>query len=388
MSLLNIQNKITEAIDKNEYALGIFLDLSKAFDTVNHNILLKKLENYGVRGVALSWFEDYLNNRKQQVKCNNTFSGFRDVKFGVPQGSILGPLLFLIYINDLPNTSSLLHFILFADDSNVFISHKLYDNVFNQINNELKSVTDWFKANKLSLNLNKTNYILFSSHRKPIPHQTGTVLIDNILIPQVKSVKFLGVYVDQHMTWTDHIHQISLKVAKNIGILSRLAYLLPTKVLLTLYYSLIYPYLSYCNMIWASNYSSRLDRIKILQKRIVRIIMRLPYSSHTAQAFRQLGILRIDEINRLQISEFMHRYTYKTLPVAYANYFNLTSDFHSYNTRNLNTYRSEFARTNLRKFSIKSIGPHTWNSLPCEFRYISNLNLFKKQLKLWLINLV
>jgi retron-type reverse transcriptase len=97
MSLLNIQNKITEAIDKNEYALGIFLDLSKAFDTVNHNILLKKLESYGVRGVALSWFEDYLNNRKQQVKCNNTFSGFRDVKFGVPQGSILGPLLFLIY---------------------------------------------------------------------------------------------------------------------------------------------------------------------------------------------------------------------------------------------------------------------------------------------------
>src|SRR5688572_8908448 len=129
------------------------------------DILIKKLENYGVRGIPLSWFKDYLTHRQQQIKCNGTTSRFKLIKFGVPQGSILGPLLFLIYINDLPNTSSILNFVLFADDSSVFFSHKSYDELFRILNQELLLVSDWFKANKLSLNLAKTNYILFCSHR-------------------------------------------------------------------------------------------------------------------------------------------------------------------------------------------------------------------------------
>jgi hypothetical protein len=245
MPLINIQDKITQAIDKNEYSVGIFLDLSKAFDTVDHNILIKKLENYGVRGIPLSWFKDYLTHRQQQVKCNGTTSKFKLIKFGVPQGSILGPLLFLIYINDLPNTSSILHFVLFADDSNVFFSHKSYDEVFRILNQELLLLSDWFKANKLSLNLAKTNYIIFCSHMKSTPQQKKKVQIDTTDIPQVKSVKFLGVYVDQHLTWNNHIEQIALKIAKNIGILTRISYLLHKNIMLT-FNILFYDLSIYC----------------------------------------------------------------------------------------------------------------------------------------------
>ena len=246
---------------------------------------------------------------KQQVKCNGATSSWKLIKFGVPQGSILGPLLFLIYINDLPNVSSILHFVLFADDSNIFVSHKSYDELFRILNENIVLVSEWFRANKLSLNLTKTNYILFCSHRKTIPNLTSKVSIDNVNIPQVKEVKPLVVCVDQYLTWNRHIEHIALKLAKNIGIIKRISYLLPRSILLTLYYSMVYPYLSYCNMIWASNYNSRFKRIIVLQKRIVRIIACSPYSSHSEHLFTQLGILTVLQVKQLQMCEFMHRYT-------------------------------------------------------------------------------
>jgi len=376
MSLINLQEQITTAIDNNEFSVGIFIDLAKAFDTVDHGILLKKLQHYGIRGVTHQWFSSYLTNRNQQVICNGILSKFQQVKYGVPQGSNLGPLLFLIYINDLPNTSTILNFIIFADDTNVFHSHKSLDELYQIINHEITYVVDWFRINKLSLNINKTNFILFRSHRKLIPEISIQLLIDGNIIPQVSTTKFLGIHIDQHLNWSEHIKIISMKIAKNTGILNRLASYVPQQVLLNLYYSLIYPYLAYGNIVWASNYMHRLHKINILQKRAVRIIARVLPSTHTSQFFSRFKILRLNQINTIQISEFMYRHKHKLLPSVFNDYFNVTSDTHTYLTRQVESYRGIYARTNTRLFALRSTGPSVWNNIPVSTRHLPNLNLF------------
>jgi hypothetical protein len=159
MAVMEMYDKISEARDNGHFSVGIFLDLSKAFDTVNHEILISKLNHYGIRGICLNWIRDYLRGRKQCVSYNGHASPMLDVKCGVPQGSILGPLLFLIYVNDISHTSTTLQFLMFADDTNLFMSSKSLGELVDKLNIELQKVNNWFKANKLSLNLNKTNYI-------------------------------------------------------------------------------------------------------------------------------------------------------------------------------------------------------------------------------------
>jgi retron-type reverse transcriptase len=155
MALLDMYNRISEANEKNEYSIGIFIDLSKAFDTINHSILLQKLNSYGIRGLANDWFRSYLTNRKQFVSFNGVNSSCRTVTCGVPQGSVLGPLLFILYINDIINCSKLLHFIVFADDTILFYSCKDIHLLQRIVDTELKKLAEWFKANRLSLNIKK-----------------------------------------------------------------------------------------------------------------------------------------------------------------------------------------------------------------------------------------
>ena len=193
LAIIELVDRVTKAIDRGEYTIGIFLDLSKGFDTIDHKILIQKLDHYGIRGITQLWFQDYLKNRKQIVKYNQIKSKEMVIKSGVPQGSILGPILFLLYINDIENCSKLISFILFADDTNIFYSNKCLKTLSNIIQTEIDKVAEWLNVNKLSLNTTKTKIILFRSPNKK-PSQTIKININGKNIEQlVKSTTFLAV---------------------------------------------------------------------------------------------------------------------------------------------------------------------------------------------------
>jgi len=214
MAILEMYDKISAAIDDGEFAVGIFLDLSKAFDTLDHDILIAKLDYYGVRGVALDWFKSYLHCRKQYVLLNGQSSTMSSVVCGVPQGSILGPLLFILYINDIVNCSDILHFILFADDTNLFYSHKDLAELFLIVNWELSKLSEWFRANKLSLNAIKSNFILFGHKRMPQNCADVNLFLDGNRLERVTSTKFLGVFLDEKLKWTQHLNHVAIKLAR------------------------------------------------------------------------------------------------------------------------------------------------------------------------------
>ena len=241
---MELVNKISEAIDNNDYTIGVFLDLSKAFDTVNQDILLHKLEHYGIRGVALNWLKNYLSNRKQIVKYNSTKSESLKIKCAVPQGPVLGPLLFLIYMNDIYKCSQLLSFILFADDTNLFLSHQDINTLYNTINQALKKITTWLSTNKLSLNVNKTHFMIFKTKNKKLT-QHMSIMINGEQIEQVKSTKFLGLYIDEQLLEISLINHVTMKISKLAGMMAKARHYLPLKTLQNIYYTNIYPYLIY-----------------------------------------------------------------------------------------------------------------------------------------------
>ena len=255
-ALIQLYDKLSDAIDEGNVTLGLFIDLSKAFDTVNHDILLAKLEFYGVRGVALEWFKSYLSCRSQFVQYNGYSSSSKYIKCGVPQGSILGPLLFLLnIINDLCDVSKALDFILFADDTNIFYSHKDQNYLMEIVNTELKKLSSWFQANKPSINIKKSNFILFKTKQNRRTLDLHFSINENE-IDRVHEVLFLGVILDEHLSWKPQIQNVARKISKSIGIICKSSFYLNKNSLCTLYYSLVYPYLHYCASIWGSTYQS------------------------------------------------------------------------------------------------------------------------------------
>ena len=282
-------------MDSNNVPVNIYIDLSKAFDTLNHSILLSKLEYYGITGRSYDLLKNYLSNRSQYVGFNGHISNTLPISTGVPQASVLGPLLFLIYIDDLPQVSHIFDMLMYADDTT------LYCNI-NQtitaetINRELIKISQWLGANKLSLNVVKTKFMVFHASKKSVIYTELQINGNNI--ERVTQFIFLGLILESNLSWNKHINYISLKVSKAIGILLKSVY--PLSVLLTLYNTLVLPYFNYGILTWGSIVIED-HHLHKLQKKAVRIITQSDYIAHTEPLCKQNRLIKLPNMFSLAV---------------------------------------------------------------------------------------
>ena len=383
-ALTDITETIRQALDNKKLACGVFVDLQKAFDTVNHDILIAKLDHYGIRGLTNDWFSSYLTNRSQFVSILGYNSSTKPINHGVPQGSVLGPLLFLIYINDLHSAIKKSKVYHFADDTNLLNINASPKKMQKDINLDLKILYKWLLANKISLNCDKTEIIFFHKPGDSAPELI--IKMNGHRIFPSKNLRYLGIYLDETLNGGFHCQTLAKKLKRANGMLCKARHYISKDDLKNLYYAIFSSHLMYGCQIWGQTINSFNQKITKLQNRALRIITFSDFQADSNPLYANLNILKLADQIKLQNCIFVYDALTKVSPICFHDYFTLTKAIHSLNTKNANlgclfVTRSDTVTYGLNSITSKCIS--IWNVMTKKIN-VDLLTFKRYQLKIYI----
>ena len=387
-ALIKTLDKWNIEIDKGNYIGAVFVDLSKAFDMVNHKLLIAKLNSFGITGIENKWFKSYLNNRTQCVSVNGTISNPKTIMSGVPQGSILGPLLFLLFINDMSDSIMNSTVDMYADDTLIYFCHRDVKTIETCLNNDLASLSKWLDDNLMKANVSKTNVMLLGTSAKTSRINHINVVMNNCTVEKVNSFKYLGVNIDANLKWNDHVSNVCRKMCNCLGILRRIKPFVPQSSLITIYNTMFLPHLDYGIIVWSNCGHSNLSKLQKLQNTAMRIILGAPFRTHIKDMLKTLGFMDVRDRISYVTGCMMYKVLNGKTPDYLNDLFKHVNNIHPICTRQSKAGDLYIPKcnTNYGKSAFHYKGCVIWNVLSKNIRnantFMSFKMNFKKNLKL------
>ena len=375
-AVLDFTGNILENLNLGHYTISVFLDMSKAFYSIKHETLFKKLEFYGIRGNVLQWFKSYLSDRHIKVKYNNVLSENYVLSYGTPQGSVLGPLLYIILANDLVKCLKFCTCITFADDTTIFASGNNLKYLYKKVNADLKRLGDWFASNSLTLNLDKSKYIIFKPKRKEIDHN-AIIQLSGKTIDRVKDIKFLGLIIDEALDWNLQVKSVLTKMIAGNYSLNMTKNILPSSTKLLIYFANVHSHLIYALSVWGPMLKlGELNKIRKQQNKSVRLIFNVSNRTRLSEYYRKGNMLVVQDLIKLSLLKISYKFINGTLPLRIANLFDIAN--HDYNTRNRNNMRAPHHTIVQYNRCYLAQAPHLWLHLTDQLKEIGNIKTFAK----------